>query len=135
MVILFPDVSKSNDRVKAFDIWREKANEFSDIANFCVSDLLERKASDAERENGLDIADYLLQYDYKEFRESSLWDRIPYSFKKCYNTLLAEYYKELEKPNSDVKKILRLSEELSKGLDMAEQHGIICTIEQSQRGF
>lgn len=53
-VALFPDLNQ-------FDKWSNKAKEFSHLARFTVSDLLERKATQAEREQGLDIADYLIQ--------------------------------------------------------------------------
>jgi hypothetical protein len=59
-VILFPDL-------KGFDKWSIKAKELSHFANFTVSDLLERKATEAERNQGYDLADYLIKYDYKEF--------------------------------------------------------------------
>jgi hypothetical protein len=50
-VILFPDL-------KCFDKWQQKANELSNIATFKISDLLERRASEAEKLQGLDLADY-----------------------------------------------------------------------------
>ncbi len=59
-VILFPDLN-------GFEKWSVKAKEFSHIANFIVSDLLERKANNEEKEQGLDLADYLTRYEYKEF--------------------------------------------------------------------
>ena len=59
-VILFPDL-------KGFDKWSSKAKELSHIANFITSDLLERKATDIERKQGLDLADYLIKFDYKDF--------------------------------------------------------------------
>ncbi len=59
-VTLFPDLN-------GFEKWQSKAKELSQIAHFTVSDLLERKASKEEREGGLDIADYLLRLDYKDF--------------------------------------------------------------------
>lgn len=59
-VSLFPDL-------KAYDYWVEKANRFSDIGFFQVSDLLQLNATDVEREQGLDLADYLLRFNYKEF--------------------------------------------------------------------
>lgn len=59
-VILFPDLN-------GFDKWSNKAKELSHLANFTVSDLLERKATKAERKQGLDLADYLTRYDYREF--------------------------------------------------------------------
>ncbi len=59
-VILFPDLN-------GFDKWNSKAKELSHVAIFTVSDLLERKATEAEKEKGLDLADYLIKYDYKAF--------------------------------------------------------------------
>jgi hypothetical protein len=59
-VALFPDLN-------GFDKWSSKAKELSRIANFTVSDLLERKATEAEKKQGFDLADYLIKYDYKAF--------------------------------------------------------------------
>jgi hypothetical protein len=59
-VILFPDL-------KAFDKWNRKAKELSPLANFTVSDLLERKANEADKKQGFDLADYLIKFDYKAF--------------------------------------------------------------------
>ncbi len=60
IVTLFPDLN-------GFEKWKTKANELSHIANFIVSDLLERKASEAEKQQGFDLADYLIKFDYKAF--------------------------------------------------------------------
>jgi len=60
-VILFPDLN-------GFDKWTAKADELSDIATFIVSDLLERKATDDEKVKGLDLADYLIRYDHRDFQ-------------------------------------------------------------------
>jgi hypothetical protein len=57
-VVLFPDLN-------GFDKWSIKAKEFQSIASFVVSDLLEQKATDTERQNGLDIADYLVRFPFK----------------------------------------------------------------------
>ena len=59
-VILFPDLN-------GFEKWSSKAKELSHLANFTVSDLLERKATETEKEQGFDLADYLIKYDYKAF--------------------------------------------------------------------
>lgn len=59
-VTLFPDLN-------GFDKWSSKAKELSHLANFTVSDLLERKATEAERKQGFDLADYLTKFNYKEF--------------------------------------------------------------------
>lgn len=59
-VTLFPDL-------KGFDKWSSKAKELSYITTFNVSDLLERKASETERQQAFDLADYLIKFDYKDF--------------------------------------------------------------------
>jgi hypothetical protein len=59
-VTLFPDLN-------GFEKWSSKAKELSHLANFTVSDLLERKATEAEKKQGFDLADYLIKYDYKAF--------------------------------------------------------------------
>lgn len=38
---------------------------------FTVSDLLEREATEAERLAGLDLADYLIQQDWRKFRNQT----------------------------------------------------------------
>lgn len=59
-VTLFPDLN-------GFEKWNIKAKELSHLASFNVSDLLERKATEAERKQGFDLADYLIKFDYREF--------------------------------------------------------------------
>ena len=59
-VTLFPDLN-------GFEKWSSKAKELSHLAIFTVSDLLERKATEAEKKQGFDLADYLIKYDYKTF--------------------------------------------------------------------
>ena len=59
-VTLFPDLN-------GFEKWSSKAKELSHLAIFTVSDLLERKATEAEKKQGLDLADYLIKFNYKAF--------------------------------------------------------------------
>jgi len=68
-VVLFPDLSTDG---KAFQLWNSKLKQLNTIkgARFRISDLLERKASETERANGCDIADYLICQDWRLFRES-----------------------------------------------------------------
>ena len=66
-ITLFPDLSKPEIKPTAFEKWSNKAKELSHLASFQVSDLLERKATEAERKQGFDLADYLIRYDYKNF--------------------------------------------------------------------
>ena len=63
-ITLFPDLN-------GFEKWSIKAKELSHLANFTVSNLLERKASESEKRKGLDLADYLLRFDYKEFNNNN----------------------------------------------------------------
>lgn len=59
-VVLFPDLG-------CYGSWGVKAEEYSYIADFVVSDLLRKKATDEERRNGFDIADYLIKFNYEAF--------------------------------------------------------------------
>jgi hypothetical protein len=59
-VVLFPDL-------KGYDKWSSIAKELSNITAFKVSDVLERNATESEKEQGLDLADFLIKYDYKDF--------------------------------------------------------------------
>lgn len=64
-VFLFPDLG-------AYDNWSNKAEQIQKElpgTGFKVSDLLEKYANDGEKERGLDIADFLIQLDWKVFRQ------------------------------------------------------------------
>jgi hypothetical protein len=70
-VVLFPDLN-------GFNKWSDKANELSSLGVFIVSDLLEGKATDVEKKQGYDIADYLLKLDWRQFRgEASIEQKKP----------------------------------------------------------
>jgi hypothetical protein len=67
-VYLFPDLSKDG---AAFNLWSKKAKELTEQmpgTRFEVSDLLEMLASKELKEKGADIADVLIQLDWKRFR-------------------------------------------------------------------
>ena len=69
-VILYPDLSKPQpDGATTFGVWKAKARELATIANFTVNQLLETKAGEDQRKEGCDLADYLINFDYKEFIE------------------------------------------------------------------
>jgi hypothetical protein len=64
-VVLFPDLN-------AFNEWNAKAQELKlklSGTQIVVSDLLEKNATEAERMNALDLADYLTRFDCKLFRQ------------------------------------------------------------------
>lgn len=63
-VVLFPDLStKKENRMTAFEVWQVKASEIMKAYNckVIVSDLLERNATATDRQNGFDIADFLIR--------------------------------------------------------------------------
>lgn len=65
-VVLFPDLN-------AYDNWNAKAKEFEKQmprTPFKASDLLERKATDAAKAKGFDLADHLLELDAKDFQKT-----------------------------------------------------------------
>ncbi|MFT4803632.1 MAG: hypothetical protein ACI9YE_000827 [Psychroserpens sp.] len=67
-VYLFPDLSKDG---KAFELWSKKAAEIQKQLSgtyFHVSDLLEQLAPTHDKVEGKDIADYLIQQDWRQFR-------------------------------------------------------------------
>lgn len=59
-VTLFPDLS-------GFDKWESKSIDLKNLGSITVSDLLERKATEVERIQGLDLADYLVRFPLNEF--------------------------------------------------------------------
>jgi len=71
-VYLFPDLSKDG---KAFELWSNKANEIQKRLQgtyFHVSDLLEQLAPHQDKEQGKDIADYLIKQDWRLFRKQDI---------------------------------------------------------------
>ncbi len=60
-VTLFPDLN-------AYQKWQLKSEELSGITNFSISNLLESKATEEEKKQGFDLADYLIQFDYNDFQ-------------------------------------------------------------------
>ena len=68
-VTLFPDLSKEG---RAFELWSNNAMEIQRQmkgTHFTVSDLLEHQAPRQDREQGKDLADYLIKLDWREFRK------------------------------------------------------------------
>lgn len=66
-VYLFPDLSKDGT---AFKLWSDKAKEMGRQLSgtyFEVSNLLEQLATDNDREQGKDIADYLIKHDWRKY--------------------------------------------------------------------
>jgi uncharacterized protein DUF6371/zinc ribbon protein/uncharacterized protein DUF6965 len=71
-VYLFPDLSKDG---KAFVLWSNKAAEIQKRLQgtyFRVSELLEQLATQQDKEQGKDIADYLIKQDWQIFRTQDI---------------------------------------------------------------
>jgi len=71
-VYLFPDLSKDG---KAFELWSKKAAEVQkrlQRSYFHVSGLLEQLAPQQDKEQGKDIADYLIKQDWRLFRKQDI---------------------------------------------------------------
>lgn len=66
-VVLFPDLG-------GFDKWQIKAEELKAICNVRISDLLEKNATDEARKKGFDLADYLLQFEPKQFEKKKKYE-------------------------------------------------------------
>lgn len=74
-VYLFPDLSKPNANKNCYQVWKKKATELSGLIPdtlFKVSNLLEENATETERKQGLDLADYLEKLDWKTLRKKQL---------------------------------------------------------------
>ncbi|MDN3205659.1 DUF6965 family protein [Algoriphagus sediminis] len=71
-VYLFPDLSKAS---VAYDLWVRKSNEIQMLlpeTSMYVSDLLERLATNQDKSEGKDLADYLVKHDWRIFRKQKL---------------------------------------------------------------
>ncbi|TAM95847.1 MAG: hypothetical protein EPN39_14370 [Chitinophagaceae bacterium] len=68
-VYLFPDLSKDGS---SFEKWNQKAQELQKQISgirFEISKLIEKKADTESRNHGNDIADYLIELDWRKFRK------------------------------------------------------------------
>ena len=92
-VILFPDLN-------GFDKWSSKAKELSQITTFIVSDLLERKATIGEKKQGFDLADYLIQVNYKAFAMPEPPTKQPPAVKQLVKVNHIETISNYSKPES-----------------------------------
>jgi hypothetical protein len=67
-IYLFPDLSKTGH---AFEQWSAKAKQYENQmpgTKFIIHDFLEINATEDQREDGLDLADYLIKQDWRAFR-------------------------------------------------------------------
>ncbi len=90
-IIAFPDLG-------AYDDWYKKA--LSMNLNITVSDYLEINATNTEKEKGLDLADYLVKFDYKNFICNN-----PQSSNTVQDSTSITYHQKLLPPHTDDNKI------------------------------
>jgi hypothetical protein len=64
-VTLYPDL-------KGFENWQARVKELEHLGRFQVSGLLESKATETQRQKGFDLADYLVQIDYRTIPKPKL---------------------------------------------------------------
>jgi len=76
-VYVFPDLSKDGSTFKE---WEAKAKEFESClpkTQFIFSDLLEKLAPERDKNEGYDIADYLIKQDWRLFRKHDIKKQTP----------------------------------------------------------
>jgi hypothetical protein len=76
-VYVFPDLSKDGSTFKE---WETKAKEYENRlpgTRFIFSDLLEQLAPQQDKEQGKDIADYLIKKDWRDFRKQPIQEQPP----------------------------------------------------------
>lgn len=80
-VILYPDLG-------AFNKWSEKAKILGTVCQYRVSDLLEQKATNDDRQEGFDIADYFIKE--KSLLSQSDENELPAGWKRDENGVLID---------------------------------------------
>lgn len=104
-VYLFPDLSKDG---KAFRLWSDRSKQIQkELPNtfFRVSDLLEQLAPDQDKEEGKDIADFLIDMDWRLFRKprSSQPQAVETPSSEKGEALETSFYSQIESlPDVDV---------------------------------
>lgn len=76
-VYVFPDLSKDGNTFKE---WETKAKEYESRlpgTRFIFSDLLEQLATPEQREQGADLADYLIKQNWRLFRKRNIQEQPP----------------------------------------------------------
>jgi len=76
-VYVFPDLSKEGNTFKE---WETKAKEYESRlpgTRFIFSNLLEQLASEREKSEGNDLADYLIKQDWRLFRKQNIQKQTP----------------------------------------------------------
>lgn len=125
-VFLFPDLSKES---KAFNLWSTNAQMIQsklENSTFVVSDLLEQLAPNQDRDQGKDIADYLIKLNWQDFREK------PILKPKPKTTLIQPKVEQKLKPDSNVKKAKVKAQSIKQ---VKVDDNIFNTTDEDKQGF
>jgi hypothetical protein len=81
-IVIYPDLGTSKNNTSPFQLWNGKCKEFKALGfDISISDLLEKNATEEQRESGFDIADYFIENQTKErYKKESEKDKFIYSF-------------------------------------------------------
>jgi hypothetical protein len=74
-VTFFPDLSPPSAKQSCYQKWKLLSTDLAKAvpdAEFVVSDLLENNSTDSEKQQGLDIADYLGRFSFVELQERNI---------------------------------------------------------------
>ena len=106
-IYVFPDLSKDGNTFKE---WQDKAKEYEKKltkTRFIFSDLLEKLANDKDKNDGLDIADFLILQDWKEFRKINISSKEIVKPKESLEVRETKEIKEIEKEKELEKAIVK----------------------------
>lgn len=98
-IYVFPDLSKDGG---TFNEWKNKAKEYQSKlsgTSFIFSDLLERLASEKDKQDGNDLADILIKLDWRHFRKQQKSEK-PIEIKSPDPIVVSEKVNPQPKPKS-----------------------------------
>ena len=106
-VYLFPDLSENRTD---YNLWKGKSKEIEKAipgTRFFISDLLEIHSDKFSKEEGYDIADFLINMDWRDFRKQSVVKEIPqekiiveHKVKSRAVNIFSEEFLEASKPEN-----------------------------------
>lgn len=100
-VFVFPDLSTNGSTFKE---WQRKAKDFEKRlpgTRFVFSDLLERFAPEQDRQEGSDLADYLIRLDWRMFRQPAAPTGVPAPATATPTAAVTTTGTELHKPQPE----------------------------------
>jgi hypothetical protein len=127
-VYVFPDLSKDGNTFKE---WETKAKEYESHLSgtrFIFSDLLEQLAPERDKNEGNDLADYLIKQDWRLFRKRNIQEQAPQpepekvtkvTFVTPKQNLLFSQVEKINQPNNNVDNLKPYENEQYRGFERA----------------